>query len=82
MLVRIVARLCVSCREEFEREATHALLVTYREAVGKFREDVTSLADAVTAGPLEADSFEKMLTQCEKSHLVCIELLSELKSRE
>jgi hypothetical protein len=77
-----VIALCFSCLRQLERESTHFLLVMYRESVSQYRQGVTSLAEAVTAGPLHADSFETLLTQCEKSHLVSIQLLSELENRE
>jgi hypothetical protein len=82
VLVYGLAPLCAACHEELEREATQALMVMYLEALRRCREDLSNLANAVAAGPLESDEFLKVLRQCEKSQLICMELLCELANRE
>jgi hypothetical protein len=82
VLVNQIAPLCVACHKELEKEATDSLLLIYREAVRKLREDLSDLAVAMASGSLESEAVLKLLRQCEKAQVLCFELLCEVATRE
>jgi hypothetical protein len=65
-----------------EKEATDSLLLIYREAVRRLREDLSNLAIAMAKGSLESEAVVKLLKQSERAQVLCFELLCELASRE
>jgi hypothetical protein len=62
-----------------EREADQSLVALFREAARSYREDLGNLSAA--AGGPDFDTFEKLMRQCERSRLACVELLGEMERR-
>jgi hypothetical protein len=64
---------------ELEREVNGLLVVMFREAARRYRQDLNHLAAA--AGGPDFDEFQKLVKRCERSRLVCVELLGEMERR-
>src|SRR5262249_1273348 len=74
-----VAPLCLACDDELESEADQSLVVLFREAARSYPEDLRNLSTA--AGGPDFETFQRLMRQCERSRVVCIELLGEMESR-
>jgi hypothetical protein len=73
------APLCVVCYDELERELDQSLVASFREAARSYRQDLCDLGAA--AGGPDFNAFQNLLKRCERSWLVCIELLGAMERR-
>jgi hypothetical protein len=62
-----------------EAEADQTLVAIFRDALRRYRQELVNLA-AVAGGP-DFEAFQKLMRQCERSRLVCIEIVGEMERR-